>query len=82
MQLVEQVGSGIGRIQELMEKAGLPEAGFRKEGVFTVILQRPPESAVPDDEKSRVKGRVKGRVKSRVKILELVKERPTISIPI
>ncbi len=32
MQLVEQVGSGIGRIQELMEKAGLPEASFRKEG--------------------------------------------------
>ncbi len=78
MQLVEQVGSGIGRIQELMEKAGLPEASFRKEGMFTVILQRPPESAAPNDEKSRVKG----RVKSRVKILELVKERPTISIPI
>ena len=32
MQLVEQVGSGIGRIQELLEKAGLPEASFRKEG--------------------------------------------------
>ena len=38
--------------------------------MFTVILQRPPESAPSDEEKSRVK------------ILELVKERPTISIPI
>jgi predicted HTH transcriptional regulator len=37
---------------------------------------------VIDDGKSREKSRVKGRVKSRVKILELVKERPTISIPI
>ena len=82
MHMVEQVGSGISRIQELMERAGLPKAGFRKEGMFTVILKRPAESAAPDNEKSRVKGRVKSRVKSRVKILELVKERPTISIPI
>jgi ATP-dependent DNA helicase RecG len=40
MQLVEQVGSGIGRIQQLMNDADLPEPVFQKEGIFTVILQR------------------------------------------
>lgn len=40
MQLVEQVGSGIGRIQDLMKAANLPEPVFQKEGIFTVILQR------------------------------------------
>ncbi len=40
MHLVEQVGSGIGRIQQLMKDAGLPEPVFQKEGIFTVILQR------------------------------------------
>ena len=41
MHLVEQVGSGIGRIQDLMKSAGLPEPIFQKEGIFTVILKRP-----------------------------------------
>jgi ATP-dependent DNA helicase RecG len=40
MHLVEQVGSGIGRIQQLMRNANLPEPVFQKEGIFTVILQR------------------------------------------
>ncbi len=41
MHLVEQVGSGIGRIRELMEEAGLPEPVFQKQGMFTVVMQRP-----------------------------------------
>jgi ATP-dependent DNA helicase RecG len=41
MHLVEQVGSGIGRIRTLMQEAGLPEPIFQKEGMFTVILYRP-----------------------------------------
>jgi ATP-dependent DNA helicase RecG len=40
MHLVEQVGSGIGRIKQLMKDANLPEPVFQKEGIFTVILQR------------------------------------------
>jgi ATP-dependent DNA helicase RecG len=51
MHLVEQVGSGIGRIQELMSEAGLPEPLFQKEGIFTVVLKRP----VTDTEKSSEK---------------------------
>jgi ATP-dependent DNA helicase RecG len=41
MHLVEQVGSGIGRIQDLMKAAELPEPIFQKEGIFTVTLFRP-----------------------------------------
>jgi ATP-dependent DNA helicase RecG len=40
MHLVEQVGSGIGRIRELMKDAGLPVPVFHKEGIFTVTLMR------------------------------------------
>jgi ATP-dependent DNA helicase RecG len=40
MHLVEQVGSGVGRIKELMKEANLAEPVFQKEGIFTVILQR------------------------------------------
>ena len=35
------VGSGIGRIQDLMKGARLPEPVFQKQGIFTVILKRP-----------------------------------------
>lgn len=41
MDLVEQIGSGVGRIRDLMEEAGLPAPGFMLEGMFTVTLLRP-----------------------------------------
>ena len=34
MHLVEQVGSGIGRIQDLMQGVGLPEPDFQKKWDF------------------------------------------------
>jgi ATP-dependent DNA helicase RecG len=45
MHLVEQVGSGIGRMRDLMHTAGLPEPVFQKEGMFTVILLRSEKSS-------------------------------------
>jgi ATP-dependent DNA helicase RecG len=39
--MVEQVGSGIGRIKEAMKETGLPEPIFSVEGMFSVIIQRP-----------------------------------------
>ena len=80
MHLVEQVGSGIGRIQELMEKAGLPDASFSKEGSFTVILQRHQQLEGIDDGKSREKSREKGREKSREKMLEQIRQNPSITM--
>ncbi|MEI6090929.1 MAG: RNA-binding domain-containing protein [bacterium] len=40
MDMVEQIGSGIGRIRDEIEKAGLPLPIFKTEGMFTVIFQR------------------------------------------
>jgi predicted HTH transcriptional regulator len=36
--LVEQVGSGIGRIQDLMQGVGLPEPDFQKRGFSKLCL--------------------------------------------
>jgi len=41
IQMVEQIGSGISRIREAMEKAGLPNPLFKTEGMFTLVLKRP-----------------------------------------
>ena len=38
--MVEQVGSGIGRIKDLLKEAKLSEPIFKTEGIFTVILKR------------------------------------------
>lgn len=40
MNLVEHVGSGIGRMHELMLNAGLPAPEYETEGIFTIILYR------------------------------------------
>jgi len=73
MHLVEQVGSGIGRIKDLMREAGLPIPIFITKGIFAVILSRP--------DIGRMKSGVKSRVKSRVKIIEMMQEKPAITIP-
>jgi len=41
MQLVEQVGSDIIRMNDLMREAGLPLPEYTTEGMFTVKLHRP-----------------------------------------
>ena len=68
MHLVEQVGSGIGRIQDLMQGVGLPEPDFLKRGFFTVMLKRP------------VKGSLKSSLKSSLKIIELISQNIKITI--
>lgn len=68
MHLVEQVGSGIGRIRELMKEAGLPEPIFQKAGFFTVTLERPQ------------KRNWNPSWKNSEKILTLIKENPEITI--
>ena len=62
----------------------LPEVSFRREGFFTVILQRPQQLEGIDDGKSREKGREKGREKSREKsrekMLEQIRQNPSITM--
>jgi len=71
MHLVEQIGSGVRRINELMKEAGLPGPVFQKEGMFTVTLTRPPKGSGKSSEK--------GSEKSSEKILRLIKENKNIT---
>ena len=52
MHLVEQVGSGINRMNDLMEVAGLPLPEFRTDGMFTVKLLRSKETVEETVEKT------------------------------
>ena len=46
--MVEQVGSGIGRIRDLMKSAKLPHPEFKTEGIFSVVLHRTVEETVEE----------------------------------
>lgn len=81
MHLVEQVGSGIGRMRDLMHTAGLPEPVFQKEGMFTVIFPRSEKNSVESSPIGSQESGVKSGVKSRVKILNIIKNKPDITIP-
>lgn len=52
MQLVEQVGSGINRMNDLMINAGLPVPEYNTEGMFAVKLLRPPKTVEKTDNNS------------------------------
>jgi ATP-dependent DNA helicase RecG len=52
MHMVEQIGSGITRMNELMHEAGLPDPEYCIEGIFTVILKRPLLNAIEITEKT------------------------------
>jgi ATP-dependent DNA helicase RecG len=41
MRLVEQIGSGISRMRDLMKEEGLTPPEFNTDGMFTVIFRRP-----------------------------------------
>ena len=89
MHLVEQVGSGVGRIKDLMKESGLPEPVFEKVGIFAVILSRPAKSSVEGSgedaqkttQKTTQKSNLKSNLKTDLKILTLMKEQPEISLP-
>ena len=93
MHLVEQIGSGIGRIRSEMERGGLPVPEFKTEGMFTVVFQRIGNERAESSEKSSEKNwqelRKKIREnkklkmnKSQWKILELIFSDPNTSIEI
>lgn len=51
MHLVEKIGSGIIRMKDLMQEAGLPEPEFRTKGMFTICLKRPTKASEKTTEK-------------------------------
>lgn len=71
MHLVEQIGSGVGRIMDLMKEGGLPVPVFQKEGMFTVTLSRPLKGVEKVSEKMSEK--------TPEKMLRLIKENKDIT---
>ena len=85
MQLVEQIGSGIMRMNDLMKEAGLPLPEFTTEGMFTIKLQRNPETIEKPGhklgDKLGDKPGDKMKEKTREKVLELISMNSKITIP-
>lgn len=73
MHLVEQVGSGIARMKQLMTDAGLPLPVFKTAGIFSVILQRIEKS-------SGISSGIGSGIGSG-KMIALITEHPNITIP-
>jgi len=88
IRMVEQVGSGIGRIKYFMKAAGLPLPDFKTDGLFTVVLKRPVKSSgksSADDWRS-VKEKLIQKApvkigKSSIKILEMIYRNQFVTIP-
>ncbi|MFP4506918.1 MAG: RNA-binding domain-containing protein, partial [Cyclobacteriaceae bacterium] len=96
IRMVEQVGSGIGRIKDQMQAAQLSEPVFKTEGMFTVVLQRPKKGSGKSSGKSSGKdapeswNTVKEQLinkapskigKSSLRILEMVYHNRYVTIP-
>lgn len=84
MQLVEQVGSGIIRMNDLMREAGLPLPEYTTEGMFTVKLHRPVgavdrESIKEESQRADKLGDKLGD-KTREKIEEILKANGQITV--
>ena len=83
MHLVEQVGSGIGRIRDLMKEARLPEPVFQKEGIFSVTLYRPGNASEQTTQKTiqKMSEKVSEKMSEKMseKILRLIKENNSIT---
>jgi ATP-dependent DNA helicase RecG len=73
MHLVEKVGSGILRMEELMLGNNLPAPIYQKEGMFSVIFKRPVAAVVQETME-------KTMVKTSEKILGLINENNSITI--
>ena len=82
MDLVEKVGSGIPRMEDLMKESGLPAPEYRTEGFFTIVLHknRPtlPKN-VGENVGENTKESLKGKAKREKEILENIRINPKIS---
>lgn len=75
MHLVEQIGSGVKRINQLMSEAKLPAPQFKTEGMFIVVVQRKKKTS----EKTTQKTAQKTTQKTEKQILKILIENPHIS---
>jgi ATP-dependent DNA helicase RecG len=81
--LVENMGTGIGKIKTLLQKANAPEPRFEFGEFFTIIFPRPGkfmnEDKQQDSAKGSEKSSEKGSEKSSEKIIKLIRMEPSIT---
>ncbi|MBW6536854.1 MAG: putative DNA binding domain-containing protein [Mariniphaga sp.] len=73
MNLVEQVGSGIQRMKNLMRSVDLPEPAFLFDGMFSIVLHRPVNWS---QKRSKFLNRL---TENQMKIMDLIAENPGIT---
>ena len=73
MRMVEHVGSGITRMKELMEEAGLPQPVFQYSGMFSVTFSRPVEF------EEWIKNWAEELTENRIKMLKAIHADGTVS---
>lgn len=72
--MVEQVGSGVGRMKDVLKEAKLPAPEFKMDGMFTVVFHRMiTEKTVEKTVKKTVEK------SSRERIIELIKDNASIT---
>ena len=78
MHLVEQVGSGINRMNDLMKTADLPLPEFSTDGMFTIKFNRP--SSKSDKPGDKLGDKLGDKVDSRNKIINCIISNNDITI--
>jgi ATP-dependent DNA helicase RecG len=73
MQVVEQVGSGIRRMRDMMVEASLPEPMYKTNGFFVITFKRPDRSHPTSEEHTVM------LTEPQKAILFQVRQKPTIS---
>lgn len=80
MNLVEQLGSGLIRMKNLMKAASLKEPVFKTQGIFTVVFSRPKTFGEKQKPSEKVENLRRKLQKPSEKILTLIKLNPKITI--
>ncbi len=75
MHLVEKIASGIPRMREAMEEAGLPQPEFHTEGIFTVVFKRNRELYEVNENDSNIDK----RKNTQKVILDIIKNQPGVN---
>ncbi len=79
MHLVESVGTGIPRIEKILSQQGFPPAEYKTEGFFTIVLRKKANASVHQSVHSGQKGGQKSGQKNKERIVELMREKPSIT---
>ncbi|MCD4698481.1 MAG: HTH domain-containing protein [Bacteroidales bacterium] len=80
MGMVEKIGSGIGRMRNLMKESELPYPDFNLEGIFSITVYRKDSGQIGGTIGGQIGGTIASLTKRQLQILNLINENNKISI--